>query len=155
MKTKKIAGQSYIVYPNGVLVPETLVREIGVKVSFPSQVVPLFSDIAFSPVECSAVVTLDGANQVIKKHDITKGLVNSCSMHPREMFRVAILDNACSIVIAHNHPSGQLEASEADLIATRRMVEVAKTIGIPVLDHLIVSSKGFVSLREKYPNYFG
>lgn len=155
MKTKRIAGQSYIVYPNGILVPESVVREAGAKVSTPSQVVPLLQHLAFSPVECSAVITLDGANQVIKCHDVTKGLVNQCSMHPREVFRAAILDNACQIILAHNHPSGLLEPSEADLIATRRMVKVSETIGIPVLDHLIVSQKGSVSLREKYPSYFG
>ncbi len=85
---------------------------------------------------------------------ITVGLANQSQIHPREVFRPAILDAAVSILIAHNHPSGNLEPSEADLVATRRLVEVSKTIGIPVLDHVIVSQQGFLSIREKFPGYF-
>ena len=100
------------------------------------------------------VLTLDGNNQLISNHIVTVGLVNQSQIHPRETFRCAILHNAVSIMIAHNHPSGNLEPSESDLAATRRLCESGKTLGIPLLDHLIVSSEGFVSLRERYPAYF-
>jgi DNA repair protein RadC len=108
-----------------------------------------------APQECVVVLTLDGNNQVIKSHTITRGLANQSQIHPRETFYPAIHDRAVSILVAHNHPSGNLEPSEADLIATRRLVEVSKTLGIPVLDHLIVAEGGFLSIREKYPAYFG
>ncbi len=154
MKTRKISGQSYYVYPNGVMVPEILVRETGSKIRTPSDAMPQLHDIANADVEHVVVFTLDGNKQIIKRHIVGQGLANSCSMHPRETFRPAFLDGACSILVAHNHPSGNLEPSESDLMATRRMCEVAKTMGIPVLDHMIVTRNGFISLREKYPNYF-
>jgi DNA repair protein RadC len=100
------------------------------------------------------VLTLDGNNQIIKKHTITVGLANQSHIHPRETFFPAIQDRAVSILVAHNHPSGNLEPSEADLVATKRLVEVSKTMGIPLLDHLIVSENGFLSLRERFPAYF-
>lgn len=126
-----------------------------VKVRTPKDIVPLCEMIVGSEQECVMVFCLDGSNCVSSRHWVTVGLVNQSQMHPREIYKHAIRNNAVSIVIVHNHPSGNLEPSEADLIATRRMVEVSKTIGIPVLDHLIVSVKGFVSLRDRYPAYFG
>jgi DNA repair protein RadC len=91
---------------------------------------------------------------VIKKHVVTVGLVNQSQIHPRETFRSALIDNATSILLAHNHPSGVMEASESDLAATRRLVEASKILGIPVLDHLIVGGAGFLSIRERYTAYF-
>ena len=101
------------------------------------------------------VLDLDGNNQVIQARELTVGLVNQSQISPWEIYRGAILANAVSILVAHNHPSGNLEPSESDLIATRRLVEVSKTIGIPVLDHLIVGPSGFLSVRERFPTYFG
>ena len=100
------------------------------------------------------VITLDGANQVIKAHEITKGLVNQCHIHPRETYVCALVDIAVSIVVAHNHPSGILEPSTEDLITTRRLAESGRLLGIPLLDHFIVSAEGYSSLRERFPDYF-
>lgn len=63
-------------------------------------------------------------------------------------------DNAISILVSHNHPSGNTEASESDLIATRGLCEVGKTLGAPLTDHIFVTAMGFLSIRERYPNYF-
>ena len=125
------------------------------KVKTPKDALPMLAALRSAPQECVVVLTLDGGNQVIKTHTITRGLANQSQIHPRETFYPAIHDRAVSILVAHNHPSGNLEPSEADLIATRRLVEVSKTLGIPVLDHLIVAESGFLSLRERYPAYFG
>jgi DNA repair protein RadC len=126
-----------------------------VKIRTPKDAMPLLGSLRVAAQESVLVLTLDGNNQVIKVHAITRGLANQSHIHPRETFHPAIQDRAVSILVAHNHPSGNLEPSESDLIATRRLVEVSKTLGIPLLDHMIVSEGGFLSLREKYPGYFG
>ena len=151
---RSIKGVKYVEYPNGVLVPASLVCEAPIKIRTPKDVLPLLESDKWEAQERFIVITLDGNNQVIKKHTVTVGLVNCAQMHPRETYYPAISDMAVSIIVAHNHPSGNLEPSEADLVATRRLVEVSKTMGIPVLDHLIISKTGFLSLRERFPNYF-
>lgn len=125
-----------------------------VKIRTPKDALPLLGALRTGLQESVVVLTLDGNNQIIKLHAITLGLANQSQIHPRETFFPAIQDRAVSILVAHNHPSGNLEPSEADLVATRRLVEVSKTMGIPLLDHLIVSENGFLSLRERFPGYF-
>jgi len=125
-----------------------------IKIRSPKDALPLLGSLRMGKQENVVVLTLDGHNQIIKLHSITLGLANQSQIHPRETFFPAIQDRAVSIMVAHNHPSGNLEPSESDLVATRRLVEVSKTMGIPVLDHLIVSEVGFLSIREKYPAYF-
>lgn len=124
------------------------------RIRTPKDALPVLGALRASAQENFVVVTLDGNNQVIKVHPVTVGLANQSQIHPRETFHPAIADRAVSILLAHNHPSGNLEPSESDLAATRRLVEVSKTLGIPILDHLIVSDGGFLSLRERYPAYF-
>jgi DNA repair protein RadC len=126
-----------------------------IKIRTPKDAMPMLGNLRKAAQESVVVLTLDGNNQVIKAHTITRGLANQSQIHPRETFHPAIQDRAVSILVAHNHPSGNLEPSESDLIATRRLVEVSKTLGIPVLDHMIVSEGGFLSIRERYPAYFG
>jgi DNA repair protein RadC len=126
-----------------------------IKISTPKDVLPLCEWIVGAEKECVMMFCLDGNNQVASRHMVTVGLANQSQIHPREVFINAVRNNAVSILVVHNHPSGNLEPSEADLIATRRLVECSKTLGIPVLDHLIISIKGFTSLRERYPAYFG
>jgi DNA repair protein RadC len=120
----------------------------------PADALPALVNLRWADQEIFAVLTLNGAHQVIKVHEVTRGLVNQSQIHPRETFHVAIADNAVSILLAHNHPSGNAEPSESDLAATRRLVEVSKTLGIPIIDHLIIVRDGFLSLREKFPAYF-
>jgi len=152
---KTVDGVEYRETMLGILVPTSLLRESGGKMRKPKDFVPYLADEAVAEQENVVVITLDGNNQIIKKHSVTKGLVNQSQIHPREVFRCALIDNAVSLVVAHNHPSGNTEASEADLIATRRLVEVGKTMGLPLLDHMIVTRDGFLSIRERYPAYFG
>ena len=125
-----------------------------VKIRTPKDILPFLAHITHAEQEHVIVITLDGNNQVINTHIVTMGLANQSQIHPRETYKWAIRNNAISIILAHNHPSGNLEPSESDLVATRRLVEVSKTIGIPLIDHLIVSSEGFLSIRERFPAYF-
>jgi len=88
--------------------------------------------------ECFIVITLNGGHRIINTHVVTKGLVNHTLVHPREVFRVAILDNSTAIIVAHNHPSGFLKPSTDDLNVTKRLIQAGQLIGIKVIDHVIV-----------------
>jgi DNA repair protein RadC len=92
---------------------------------------------------------LDSQNRLIKVNSVTVGILNETIVHPREVFESAIKLLAAKIIIAHNHPSGITEPSIEDIKLTQRLVSVGELIGIPIVDHLIVSSKGYTSLREK------
>ncbi len=91
---------------------------------------------------------LNSANKVIGFEVVTEGLLNTSLTHPREIFRGAIVATAASIIIAHNHPSGNSEPSEEDVRVTRQIVEAGKIIGIPVHDHIIFTNDTYSSLAE-------
>lgn len=95
------------------------------------------------------VVLLDGHNNLISVNDISTGTLNESLVHPREVFEPAIRQLAAYVVFAHNHPSGDLEPSVEDIKLTQRLVSVGELTGVTVLDHLIISSSGHVSLKEK------
>ncbi len=94
------------------------------------------------------IVTLDTKNQVIEPHRITVGTLDASLVHPREVFRPAIRDAASSIILVHNHPSGDPTPSREDLAVTERLTESGKTIGIDVLDHIVLGRGCAVSIRE-------
>ncbi len=94
------------------------------------------------------IVTLDTKNQVIDTHCITVGTLDASLVHPREVFRAAIKDSASSILLVHNHPSGDATPSREDIAVTNRLTESGKLIGIDVLDHVVLGRSGSVSIRE-------
>ena len=95
-------------------------------------------------------IFLNTKNKVIGRETIAVGTLNACLIHPREVFKAAIRRGAASIVVAHNHPSGDPTASFEDIQMTRRLVEAGELIGIEVLDHVIIGHHGkFESLKEK------
>lgn len=93
------------------------------------------------------VLTLNTKNKLIAKHLISLGTVNSSLVHPREVFRPAIADGASSIILVHNHPSGDPSPSSNDIAITKKIIEGGKLLEINVLDHVIVG-KTNLSLRE-------
>lgn len=93
-------------------------------------------------------VYLDSSNNIIETRVITIGTVNQSLVHPREVFSPAIEKRVTSLIVAHNHPSGILEPSNEDIKVTERLKEAGKNLGIELLDHIIISKNGFVSLRE-------
>lgn len=95
------------------------------------------------------VMTLDGASHIINTRTVFIGTLNQSLVHPREVFADAIADRAAGIIIAHNHPSGTLEASRADMEVTRRLKEVSKLVGIELLDHVILSKHGYYSFSDE------
>ena len=94
-------------------------------------------------------ITLDGASHIINTRTVFIGTLNQSIVHPREVFADAIADRAAGIIIAHNHPSGTLEASRADIQITQRLKEVSKLVGIELLDHVILSKHGFYSFSDE------
>jgi DNA repair protein RadC len=100
-------------------------------------------------VEVFLVVLLNARHEVLGVETISIGSLNASIVHPREVFRPAILQSAASILLAHNHPSGDPEPSEEDLSITKRLVEVGELLGVPVLDHVIVAKRGLVSFRSR------
>jgi DNA repair protein RadC len=94
------------------------------------------------------MLSLDTKNQVIRQHLVSLGLVGESLIAPREVFRPAIRDAAAGVILVHNHPSGDPTPSPEDIAATERLEEAAQTIGIKLVDHIIVARQGCVSIRE-------
>ncbi|MCB4780967.1 MAG: DNA repair protein RadC [Sulfurovum sp.] len=94
-------------------------------------------------------ITLDGASHIINTRTVFIGTLNQSMVHPREVFANAIADRAAGIIIAHNHPSGTLRPSRADIRITERLKEVAKLVGIELLDHVILSQEGYYSFSDE------
>lgn len=86
---------------------------------------------------------------------IFRGTVDSCTVHPRDIFRFACLQNASQLIIAHNHPSGDPTPSNPDLEFTQRLIYVGLEIEIPVLDHLILTKRSYLSMAESRKLIFG
>lgn len=101
------------------------------------------------PREHFLVLLLNARHEVLGKETVSIGSLNASIVHPREVFRPAVLQAAASIVLVHNHPSGDPEPSEEDLSITKRLVQVGDLLGISVLDHVIVASRGHVSFRAR------
>jgi DNA repair protein RadC len=95
------------------------------------------------------VFWLNSANRLTGFEIVSEGILNSSLVHPREVFRGAIVSTSASIILAHNHPSGNPEPSSEDLSITRQIVEAGKIIGIPVHDHIIFAEGSTTSFAEK------
>jgi DNA repair protein RadC len=94
-------------------------------------------------------ITLDGASHIINIRTVFIGTLNQSLVHPREVFADAIADRAAGIIIAHNHPSGTCEPSRADIQITQRLKDVAKLVGIELLDHVILTKEGYYSFSDE------
>jgi DNA repair protein RadC len=114
----------------------------------PEDILPLIADIRAKQQEHFLCISLNGANELIKSRVVTVGLLNSSQVHPREVYADVITDRAASVVLVHNHPSGTLTPSESDIQITNQLVEAGRILGLSVLDHVIVSGKGYLSMKE-------
>jgi DNA repair protein RadC len=119
------------------------------KVTKPEDILPLVPDLGSKRQEHFITITLNGAGEVLGNRVITVGLLNHSLVHPREVFADAITDRAASVICVHNHPSGSLEPSSQDIAITRQLKEAGALVGIPLIDHIIVSRTGHTSLRER------
>lgn len=94
-------------------------------------------------------IMLDSSNSLISINDVSIGTLNASLVHPREVFEPAIRNLAATIILAHNHPSGNLEPSIEDIKITQRLMTVGEVTGITIADHIIITSTGYTSLKEK------
>jgi DNA repair protein RadC len=97
-------------------------------------------------VEQFHVLALDSQHQVIRDVLVTRGLLNSSLVHPREVFRAAIVEAAAGIIVVHNHPSGDPTPSIEDQSVTRQLVAAGRLLDLPVVDHIIIAGDRYVSL---------
>ena len=124
------------------------IRPEGLKISFPLDVLPLIQHYADRKQEHFLCISINGANEVTTTRVVTVGLVNRLQVHPREVFADPITDRAATIIIAHNHPSGDLIPSKEDTEVTRQLKAAGETLGIKLLDHIIFNNKGYYSFLE-------
>jgi DNA repair protein RadC len=96
------------------------------------------------------VVVLDTKNRLIKHEFVSKGTLDASIVHPRDVFRVAIIHSAAAVILLHNHPSGDPSPSQEDVDITKRLVEAGKIMGVSVLDHLIIAGASYISLKEMH-----
>ena len=129
------------------LVRRHLQRE-GARVREAKDVLPFVQQIREKRQEYFVCLSLNGANEVIENRVVTVGLLDSNQVHPREVYADPLTDRAASIIVAHNHPSGTLEASPEDVALTDRLARAGKLLGIPLLDHIIVTKRGYLSLKQ-------
>ena len=108
--------------------------------------VELLGDIRSKKQEYFVCLTLDGANRLIAKRVISIGTLTASLVHPREVFAEAITDRAASIIVAHNHPSGNTEPSQADHDVTERLQRAGELLGIELIDHVVLTSKDYKSI---------
>ena len=117
-------------------------------ISTPTETIPLLADIKDEPKEYFVCLYLNARNQVIHKEVVSIGSLSASIVHPREVFRVGVAKCAASVILAHNHPSGDVSPSKDDIDLTHRLREAGLIMGIEVLDHIIIASADFVSLKE-------
>lgn len=118
------------------------------RITTPGDIFPLIAHFADRRQEHFICISLNGAHEVISARQVTSGLVNRTVVHPREIYADPITDRACAIVVAHNHPSGNMEPSKEDVDITRRLQQAGQILGIPLLDHLVFCKDSYFSFVE-------
>jgi DNA repair protein RadC len=104
--------------------------------------------LASEPVEVCGVLCLTTTCHVICWHQVSRGWLDGTYVEPREVFQTALLTNAASIILAHNHPSGDPTPSPLDLDVTKRLIKTGSLIGVPIVDHIIIGDGAFTSVRR-------
>lgn len=113
----------------------------------------LLAGLANAPMERMVVLNLNVRNDVLSAFLVSQGGISECYVAPRDVFTPALVSGARSVIVAHNHPSGDPEVSDADVAATRKMLRAGILLGVEVLDHIIVVKGGrFSSIRAHHPN---
>ncbi len=126
-------------------------KGLGIKpaITSPSDGVAQLQGIADHQREHFVCLYLNARNQVIHKEVVSIGSLSAAIVHPREVFREGVVRSAASVILAHNHPSGDVSPSQDDINLTRRLVQAGEIMGIDVLDHLIIGSDDFLSMKER------
>jgi DNA repair protein RadC len=125
------------------------IKPEGFKIKFPADVLPLLQHYADRKQEHFLCVSINGANEVMNVRVVSIGLINKSHVHPREVFADVISERASAVIVAHNHPVGDLKPSPEDIQITRQLKEAAKILGLSLLDHIIFNAKGYYSFAER------
>ena len=119
------------------------------KMTSPQKIAKYFiQELSGLTVEKFYIAMLSTANKVLKMQEVTSGILNASLVHPREVFKPAIIHSAASIILVHNHPSGNLNPSLEDKKITEKLVETGKIVDIKVLDHFIIAGDKYYSFKE-------
>ena len=123
----------------------------GARTSSPGDAVAFLRSIRLheEEQECLVVLVVDARNNIRGYHEATRGLVDRSLGHPREVFRYAVINNASAIIMAHNHPSGELTPSLNDIELTDVIRGAGEIIGISLMDHIIIANEGYYSFVEE------
>ncbi len=125
-------------------------KDRKIKITSPNEIYENFNFLFDGQVkERFIVFWLSSSNIVTGFEVISEGLLNSSLVHPREVYRGAIVSTSANIILAHNHPSGNIEPSNEDISITQQLVQAGKIIGITVFDHIIFGDGGFTSFVER------
>ncbi len=127
-------------------------RVLGSKISSPDDIVSYYNvHLKFREKECLILLVLDSKNRILSEEILSIGTIQSAIADPREIFLVALRKNGVSVILLHNHPSGDPTPSKEDILATERICNAGKILGILLIDHIIIGQNSYVSLRgEKY-----
>ncbi len=146
-------SKTYVVFGRIVFVKEKgAMYDVQKKIESPHAAYEAITEIAKVQEEAQEVfgiLILNTKNKIVAAHEVSRGTLNSSMVHPREVFKPAVLHNAAAIICFHNHPSGNPEPSKEDIGITNRLVEAGKIMGIEILDHIIVGDGEYVSLKER------
>ncbi len=115
----------------------------------PADALPLLTEIKDQRKEFFLCLYLNARNQLIHKEIVSIGSLSASIVHPREVFQMAVVKSAASILLAHNHPSGDVTPSRDDVDLTRRLQRAGEIMGVDILDHLIIAADQFLSLKEQ------
>lgn len=146
-------GKRIVKYRLELVKESSKIYEVASKISSPSDVRDYIEEVfklSNQAEEVMVMLVLDIKNHVIGAFEVSRGSLDASIVHPREVFKRALLLNGASIIVAHNHPSGDPTPSREDVDVTNRLVEGGNILGIGVLDHLIIGDNGsYISFREK------
>ena len=133
------------------LAKRALQKGLGIlpAISCPADTIPFLAGIKDEKRENFLCLYLNARNQVIHKELISVGSLSASIVHPREVYSVALNHLAASIILAHNHPSSSVEPSKDDVELTRRLIKAGEILGVEILDHIVISSNDFLSLKER------
>ncbi|MDI6809862.1 MAG: DNA repair protein RadC [Candidatus Eisenbacteria bacterium] len=124
-------------------------KESTATLNTPEDVFKATAELKVHKKEHFVALYLNARNQLLRKEIVSIGSLNASIVHPREVFEPAVSNSALSVILVHNHPSGDSEPSVEDIAITKRLIRAGEIMGIDVLDHVIIGNGGFVSLRER------
>ena len=150
MKTMKLRAIRPVFEYFNIIAESPLAYQKNTRYTSPQQVSDLFTALQDETKEFFVCLHLDGKNKIVCFEVVSIGSLNQSIVHPREVFKTALLTSAAAIILVHNHPTGDPSPSQEDIIITRRLKEAGELLGIKLLDHVIIGAEGsFISFATQ------